>query len=64
MDHCRDYLQRYYRSFLNDQEKHEFEHLRTINQAASGSFAILLPFSLVYSFSTKYNATMYLPKTI
>eukprot|EP00347_Sterkiella_histriomuscorum_P014693 403359910 len=64
LDFARDYLQRYYKSFLNEQEQHKFQQLRTVNSVASGGLAILLPFTVVYTMSTKYNATAFYSKSV
>ncbi|CDW84223.1 UNKNOWN [Stylonychia lemnae] len=59
-----DYLQKYYRSFLNEQEQQRYIQLRQFNSAASGAFAILLPFTVMYSISTKYNPDSFYPKSL
>jgi hypothetical protein len=64
LDHSLDYLQRYYRSFLNEEEQHRFQQLKTMNSVASGAFAILFPFTLIYSISTKYNHSAFYTKSL
>ena len=39
-------------------------HSRLINQAVGGAFAVLLPFTMVYTFSAKYDIARYYPKMV
>ena len=56
---CEDYLQRYSRHILNDQEYQQYEWEKTKVQGLGGAFAVSIPFTMIYVFSTKYDMAHY-----
>ena len=47
---------------MNEVEENEFKRLKSIQSLIGGSLAIILPFSVVYAFSSRYNMGTYYGK--
>ncbi len=56
---CEDYLQKYDRQILNDQEYQQYAWEKTKVQGLGGAFAVSVPFTMIYVFSTKYDMGHY-----
>ena len=59
-----DYLQKYDRQILNDQEFQQYEWEKAKVQGLGGAFAVSLPFTMIYVYSTKYDLDHYYPRMI
>ena len=60
---CEDYIQKYDRQILNDYEYEIYRKEKLKVQAIGGAFAVSVPFTMIYVFTTKYDMNNY-PKMI
>jgi hypothetical protein len=56
---CEDYIQKYDKQILNDQEYALYASERLKVQALGSAFAISMPFTMIYIFTTKYDMSNY-----
>lgn len=49
---------------MNEQEDYEFNRLKTLQSALGGTIAIVLPITVIYAFSSKYNMGSFYGKFI
>ncbi len=59
-----DYLQKYQTAILNEVELDDLKRKRVISQTVGSAFAVLIPFTMIYTFSSKYDLSTYYPKMI
>ena len=61
---CRDYIQRYRRSFLSTNEIEEYDKLKFQNSILGAGFVVMIPALMVSGFSLKYDMQKHYPRFI